>query len=590
MRSSKTEFGRVAVMTEPVELRTLQEQLNGLVNETISAEQFADLSATLKSSAWARQVYLDFLDIHYGLRKLERMEVALDPLERAIRQARSEDFGAGKADANRGFSWNGSRLPIPMIAFFAIAASLVLALSMIWLQYIATGITSTSIAESNGSASSAVPDGQVVLAQSVRASFFGELTPSLNSPMETNHEYALTSGIIELRFPAGATAILESPAVFSIAGVDKLVLQTGQCSVHAPDGAQGFQVDTPLTNIVDLGTRFSVAVDEAGETDVQVVEGIAEVFASSKMSRAGDQPIRLRDGERRVYSENAGVISHPTEYDDSQYRHRLPDRVVSYRATDPNGRGAVELVDVTVQRGGKIYTYPIESLIGIELMHFKSASGKNANPIAYSLGEVHSELDKIVSDRALNTGVINPGGAAEPLHSNPIMVSPESVDTPNTPGMAVRFRQPIVNAIGPDVVVFDLQTFTNPPFGDAFHVGPVSFEPGLRSHTVWKYDITLNSKEAKILESFGLMRAAHPIHCLQDLQGFQALPSRVHTQFRALSVGIDLSELGYESGATIDQLFIQDAMDDNDSFVDPVLIVGLPPVTSGGTSEQSTAH
>jgi hypothetical protein len=342
-----------------------------------------------------------------------------------------------------------------------------------------------------------------------------------------------------------------------------------------------------LTNIVDLGTRFSVAVDEIGETDIQVVEGIAEVYATSKTSHAVDPPIRLKDRERRIYSGNAGVKSQPTEYDDAQYRRRLPDRIVSYRATEPNARGAVDLVEVTVQRGGKTYTYPIESLIGIELTHFKSANGKNANPLAYSLDDGVPDLEEIVADRAINTGVINPGGSIEPLHSNPIMESPESVDAHNTPGMAVRFWKPIINDIGPDLVLFDLQTFTNPPFGDAFHIGPVLFEPGLRSHTVRRFDITLNSKEAKVLESFGLMRAANPIRSLEDLKGFEALPSRVHTQFRALAVAIDLSDLGYESGASVDQLFIQDALDDADSFVDPVLIAGLPPTKPGIELDES---
>ncbi len=54
-------------------------------------------------------------------------------------------------------------------------------------------------------------------------------------------------------------------------------MTTGRCSVHAPDGAEGFRVDTPQTQVIDLGTRFTVAVDDVGQTDVQVIEGAAEV-------------------------------------------------------------------------------------------------------------------------------------------------------------------------------------------------------------------------------------------------------------------------------------------------------------------------
>ncbi len=575
-------------MTKPFDLDTLHELLNAIVDQRISSDQFAVLQETLKSNAEARRIYLDFIDLHFNLRKLERMEVTKDPMEDASRRfgdrlveskARNNTFQVDSMLLNTKPPKN--RWALPAIALFALAASVMFALSMIPWHSQTVGKSTNSIAKSDQDKESPTtnPESQVLLAQAVRASFFGELTPSLDSAMQSNHEYALTTGMIELHFPTGATAILEAPAVFSIANAARLVLQTGQCSVHAPDGAEGFQVETPLTNIVDLGTRFSVVVDETGETDVQVVEGIAEISASSGTSPRQEDPIRLTDRQGRVFSEHGGVVSQSTAYDDSQYRRRLPDRVVSYRATDPNGSGAVELVDVTVQRGGDVYTYAIDKLIGIELTHFKSAEGKNVPSTAHLLSDEHPDLDEIVSDHALNTGIINPGGALEPLQSNPVMASPESTLTLNTPGMSIRFRQPIVNGTGPDIILFDLQTFSNPLGGDAFHIGPVEFTPGLRSHTVRIFDITLNSKEAKVLETFGLMRTPSPVRSLQELRESKVTPSRVRSPFRALAVGIDLSDLGYEIGTSVDQLFIQDALDDNDSFVDPVLIVGLPPLS-----------
>jgi hypothetical protein len=433
-------------------------------------------------------------------------------------------------------------------------------------------------ANRNVDSNSNQPKPEAILTQSIRATFFGELMPSLQSRMESNHEYALTTGMIEVQFPTGASVIIEAPAVFSIASDTRLLMHTGQCSVHAPDGAEGFRVETPLAKIVDLGTRFSVSVDEAGGTDVQVVEGIAEVFARNGSDQLDSQPVRLTERQALGYSDSGGIISQVKEYDNTRYRSQLPDRVVSYQAHEPNGHGAVDLLELSVQRGGKVYTYAIDDLIGIELTHFKSAAGKNANPVAYGLNSDDTTVDQIVADNALNTGIINPGGAIEPIFSNPVMASPESENNPNTPGMAIRFLKPVINNVGPDVVLFDLQTFTNPPGGDAFHVGPVSFEPGLRSYTIRSFDITLNSREAKVLESFGLMRADRSVNSVEDLKSIKLMPSRVHTLFRSLAVGIDLSDLGYEPGASVDRLFIQDALDDPDSFVDPALIVGLPSV------------
>ncbi|MEZ5948470.1 MAG: hypothetical protein R3C12_04455 [Planctomycetaceae bacterium] len=57
--------------------------------------------------------------------------------------------------------------------------------------------------------------------------------------------------------------------------------------------------------------------------------------------------------------------------------------------------------------------------------------------------------------------------------------------------MAFRFERPVVNGPGADVVLFDIQSFSNPPQGDAFHVSPLHFREGLKSHTIQQFDLTM---------------------------------------------------------------------------------------------------
>jgi len=45
--------------------------------------------------------------------------------------------------------------------------------------------------------------------------------------------------------------------------------------------------------------------------------------------------------------------------------------------------------------------------------------------------------------------------------------------------------------------------------------------------------------------------------------------------YSLLAVAIDLSSLGYSEGESIEELFLQDTLNDNQHF-DPVLIAGLP--------------
>ncbi len=141
--------------------------------------------------------------------------------------------------------------------------------------------------------------------------------------------------------------------------------------------------------------------------------------------------------------------------------------------------------------------------------------------------------------------------------------------------MAIRFARPVVNGPGADVVFFDLQTFANPPDGDAFHVSPLAFRDGLKSLTVDKYDLTIESPEAHDLTSFHVHFFANAVDSLAQLDAIDCLSQKQSNKFRGLAVGIDLSDLGYTVGEVVEGLFFQDAMDDGHR-VDPVFIAGLP--------------
>ncbi|HWL06832.1 MAG TPA: FecR family protein [Planctomicrobium sp.] len=419
-----------------------------------------------------------------------------------------------------------------------------------------------------------------------RANFLGELVPPLQSTLTLLHSYVLTSGLVEISFPDGASVIIESPAVFRIEDSECLALDTGRCSVHAPEGAEGFRVETPVSRVVDRGTRFHVNVSDYAETEVQVIEGIADVYLKPEggleNSATRAQPelpfeIRLENKEAKRFGTGVAAATAPMEFSPDHYRHQLPDRVIRYRATTtPNGE-VEELLGVTVQRNGIMKEYPVEDLIPIELTWFKSYSQADTSGHLVGTQELPERREAWLEDRFLTTGVINPGGQKRPLQSDPVMQLPEDPDHPNTPGFAVRFRSPVVNRPGPDIVFFELQSLTNPPDGDAFHVSPVQFTPGRRSLTVRVYDLTLVSPEAQKLAPFYLYQFPVPIHSLDELENQQFISSRRQSNFRILATGIDLSDLGFQDGEQVEELFFQDADDDEKrSTVDPVLIVGLP--------------
>ncbi len=429
------------------------------------------------------------------------------------------------------------------------------------------------------------PVGNVQFASLSHARFLGEMSPAINSTITLKREYVLLGGLVELAFPRGASAIVEGPAVFRILSDECLALDVGHCSVHAPKGAEGFRVDTPVTRVVDRGTRFSVDVSEASETEVQVIEGMADIYRySDRSEKASTDSPDASTFERRLTEHEAcrlengnQIVARPTEYNSAGYRSRLQDRVVSYTATTAEQGGVEYLKSVTVQRDGKVIRYRVEQIIPVELTYFKASLGVNANghiAAGKSLGESRIQ---VLSDTALNTGIINPGGSQQPLREAPIMRTGEDESHLNTPGMAIRFCEPVKNSPGPDIVFFELQTLSNPPEGDAFHISPLTFTPGRKSHTIRSYDLTMLSSEAQKISRFHLYQYHQNIASLEELQTirYEQKPSHNRLRFRAIAVGIDLSDLGYLPGELVEGIFIQDAMDDN-SLVDPVFIGGLP--------------
>ncbi|MCB1064861.1 MAG: FecR domain-containing protein [Verrucomicrobiae bacterium] len=410
--------------------------------------------------------------------------------------------------------------------------------------------------------SGSLRESRVKFTSLAKASFFGELTPPIASKTELNRNYSLVSGSVELTFPSGAETIIEGPAIFRIVSNDRLALDVGQCSVHAPKGAEGFRVDTPSSKVIDRGTRFHVSVSELSETEVQVVEGAADIYPAIA---DGSREQLIKGDARRIGS--GGAV--PTKFSNDAYRMGLPDRIVSYEATTDETNRAVELSAVTIQRGGSEKRYEARHLIPVELVTFNASN--DPGPYSHLIGglELPERRASLLEDLALNTGVINPGGSIEPLTGE--------FDPATTPGFCVRFRQPVRNGPGPDVVLFEIQNASYPPEGDAFHVSPLAWGDGnRRTHTILRYDLMLTSSEILPVAGFHhFVTKDERISSLAELESAEGSTSKPILSFDALATGVDLSDLGFAEGETVTELFFQDALDDRNLF-DPVLIAGLP--------------
>ncbi|CAN0447153.1 unnamed protein product, partial [Hapterophycus canaliculatus] len=109
---------------------------------------------------------------------------------------------------------------------------------------------------------------------------------------EESRRLRISSGSGEVHFDNGTVAQLSAPAVIELKTPDSLFLKTGSAKIDVPPAAIGFTVETPIARIVDFGTRFDVAVGDAGQTETRVRSGTVTIEARP-MSFTHSRPIKL---------------------------------------------------------------------------------------------------------------------------------------------------------------------------------------------------------------------------------------------------------------------------------------------------------
>jgi hypothetical protein len=111
--------------------------------------------------------------------------------------------------------------------------------------------------------------------------------------------FKLKSGLAQLEFFSGATLIVEGPAELELGSEWKITCRSGRLRAFVPEPAQGFVIEAPDYQAVDLGTEFAMSVGSDGRSEVHVVDG--EVRLDKKDGReirtlAAGSGIRSQNG------------------------------------------------------------------------------------------------------------------------------------------------------------------------------------------------------------------------------------------------------------------------------------------------------
>ncbi len=114
----------------------------------------------------------------------------------------------------------------------------------------------------------------------------------------------LEEGLALVRFPSGATVVLEGPCRFQIDGEKQLLVNAGAVAVRCQTKeSYGFCVQTPSAQVVDLGTEFAVRVFADGSCETHVFDGEIELLAVAEL-----RPAVLRRGEAASVSASGQAV------------------------------------------------------------------------------------------------------------------------------------------------------------------------------------------------------------------------------------------------------------------------------------------
>ena len=263
--------------------------IDALLQETITADQHAELEEILKTDAETRQLYIDYLQVHSGLSSW------------ATEIRESDQWVPHPAPLPSRTRSTTSRYLLLLISS-VVAATLLLSLAY-YAGWNKRGDRGPQIVESQ-------PDTDSPENREPQTDHIALLTQAVGVEWETPRDLQIGAGLpagwlklkqgtIQVEMISGASVLIEGPAAFELISPLKAFCQYGKVRASVPEQAHGFTVETSGLNVVDLGTEFTLALDQTGNGRVQVIDGEVELHAADRLAETAPlQSLKTGEGVR----------------------------------------------------------------------------------------------------------------------------------------------------------------------------------------------------------------------------------------------------------------------------------------------------
>jgi len=249
-----------------------EELIQKLLDSEISELEFGRLEQELTRNPEAREVYRDHAFIHSAMKVPGEFKSGLDS-KRLVRRKKNNSYVAG----------------------LSIAAGVAL-MAFLTVQFLKEDEP---------------VEGDLVFEVSAHSRFV-ITSPELSEMTEGNvlpigSTFSITQGTVQLDFARGVRSVINAPASFTLASVNKLDLHEGKAWFEVPESGQGFQVETNGMLLTDHGTEFGV-IHVPGSTDeIHVIKGAVNA-ASLRGAREEEM---LVSGDSRKVNASGELLAAP---------------------------------------------------------------------------------------------------------------------------------------------------------------------------------------------------------------------------------------------------------------------------------------
>lgn len=229
---------------------------------TATPQQVEKLEQILLTDPDARQAYYDTLDVDQGLRELA---VDVPPFLKAAT--------SGSIEKNQ--SWaRYIRRTLSSAAIFLVGMGL-----GAWL--ISGSIQNEPPTVQRISVSPPAPHFVATLVRSTDCEWEDEASPFFEGKRLLSSELRMKHGVAEFRLETGVRLVLEGPVQLLLDSDRSALLSYGKLVLHGHEFADGFELRTAKTTLIDIGTEYGVSVDKDSNVELHVFQGTVQAKSTS---------------------------------------------------------------------------------------------------------------------------------------------------------------------------------------------------------------------------------------------------------------------------------------------------------------------